>query len=84
MNTLHVFINSGNIYLTELPSNAINFSLCRLLRLALEEWDKDCDDLHNVHQPYIRFIKTTSREVFYLLLQFQKPIKFHIHVIVHS
>lgn len=36
--------------------------LARLLRLALNEWDKDHQDLHNVHQPYIHYMRTTSRE----------------------
>jgi len=36
---------------------------CRLLRLALEEWDNSYDDSHNTHKPYIRYIRATSREV---------------------
>jgi hypothetical protein len=30
--------------------------------MALEEWDTCYDDLHNVHRPYIRYIRATSRE----------------------
>lgn len=42
--------------------NLNSHCLARLLRLALEEWDNDYSNTHNVHQPYIRYIRATSKE----------------------
>lgn len=42
--------------------NLNSHCLARILRMALEEWDSCYDGLHNVHRPYIRFIRATSRE----------------------
>ncbi|XP_060556443.1 F-box only protein 32-like [Ruditapes philippinarum] len=42
--------------------NLNSHCLARILRMALEEWDTCYDDLHNVHRPYIRYIRATSRE----------------------
>ncbi|KAL4236726.1 F-box only protein 32 [Mactra antiquata] len=36
--------------------------LARLIRMALQEWDSCYEDVHNVHKPYIRYIRATSRE----------------------